>query len=126
MNAQRLTKGRVLGDVLADFVAEQIGSWRFVAWQSVVLATWICWNVMAPAAWRFDPPPFIGLNLLLSFEAAYCASVLLIAANRQAMIDRRLLHQAETHARQAEHHSRETHALVAEVRAALKRIEGQP
>ena len=38
---------------------------------------------------RWDPFPFILLNLMLSFQAAYTGPVLLMAANRQSEIDRR-------------------------------------
>lgn len=120
---RHITKGRLLGEVLAEFVAEQIGSWRFVLWQTFTLAAWIACNTLGPDGVRIDPPPFIGLNLLLSFQAAYCAPVLLIAANRQAATDRRLLHQAELHARQAEHHARDTHAMIAEMRRVLAELE---
>src|SRR4029079_6746525 len=38
------------------------------------------------AAW--DPFPFILLNLLLSFQAAYTAPILMMSQNRQSHIDR--------------------------------------
>ena len=55
---------------LADGVATTIGSWRFIAIQSVILLFWIALNV---TAWvqHWDPYPFILLNLALSFQAAY-------------------------------------------------------
>lgn len=37
---------------------------------------------------RWDPYPFILLNLALSFQAAYTAPILMMSQNRQAMIDR--------------------------------------
>jgi uncharacterized membrane protein len=37
----------------------------------------------------WDPYPFILLNLLLSFQAAYAAPIIMMAQNRQADIDRR-------------------------------------
>lgn len=57
---------------IADRVKALIGSWRFILIQSVLLLLWIALNVTAyVAAW--DPYPFILLNLLLSFQAAYTA-----------------------------------------------------
>jgi uncharacterized membrane protein len=73
---------------VADAVATTLGSWRFLLVQSVVFAGWISANVIGwVAAW--DPYPFILLNLLLSFQAAYTAPIIMMSQNRQASIDRR-------------------------------------
>jgi uncharacterized membrane protein len=75
------------GQRAADAAAATIGSWRFLITQTLVLAAWVTLNVVA---WthRWDPYPFILLNLTLSFQAAYSAPVLLMSSNRQAAIDR--------------------------------------
>ena len=75
------------GDRLADRVAETVGSWRFIMIQSGLLLVWIGLNV---TAWvrSWDPYPFILLNLVLSFQAAYTAPVIMMSQNRQADIDR--------------------------------------
>lgn len=83
---------RRLGELLADFVAHRIGTWRFVACQTLAIAGWIAWNLWGP--WRVDPAPFIGLNLLLSLQAAYTGPVLLISANRSSAEDRALMREA--------------------------------
>lgn len=72
---------------LADRCSAIIGSWRFIGVQSSLLFFWICLNLFAPK--KPDPYPFILLNLMLSFQAAYTGPVLLMAANRQAEIDRK-------------------------------------
>ena len=77
-----------MGQRVADQVAVTMGSWRFIIIQSVVLAIWIALNVAAYVA-RWDPYPFILLNLLLSFQAAYAAPVIMMSQNRQQDIDRR-------------------------------------
>jgi uncharacterized membrane protein len=59
------------GDRAADVVAATVGSWRFILIQSGLLALWIVWN--AAAGRPFDPFPFILLNLMLSFQAAFTA-----------------------------------------------------
>jgi uncharacterized membrane protein len=75
------------GDRVADWIAAVVGSWPFVIAQSVMLTAWIIFNVYAWArAW--DPYPFILLNLLLSFQAAYTAPVILMSQNRQSILDR--------------------------------------
>ena len=76
------------GAALADWVAEIVGSWRFIIIQSVLLGIWIILNMMAFTN-RWDPYPFILLNLVLSFQAAYAAPIIMMSQNRQSEIDRR-------------------------------------
>ena len=76
-----------LTDRVADNIASAIGSWRFLAWQSAFFAAWIVLNLVGwRAAW--DPYPFILLNLVLSFQAAYTAPIIMMSQNRQAAVDR--------------------------------------
>lgn len=76
------------GQRLADTVAATIGSWRFIALQSSAIALWITGNILTgQGAW--DPYPFILLNLLLSFQAAYTAPAIMMSQNRQSELDRR-------------------------------------
>ena len=76
-----------LGQRVSDAVAKTVGSWRFIIIQSVAIAIWITGNiVIGEGAW--DPYPFILLNLLLSFQAAYTAPAIMMSQNRQAEIDR--------------------------------------
>ncbi len=76
-----------MGDRAADWVTGIVGSWRFIMVQSVLLVVWIVINAGGVA--RIDPYPFILLNLLLSFQAAYTAPIIMMSQNRQADIDRR-------------------------------------
>jgi uncharacterized membrane protein len=76
------------GAMLADWVAETVGSWRFIVIQSVLLGVWILLNVIAIVQ-HWDPYPFILLNLVLSFQAAYAAPIIMMSQNRQSEIDRR-------------------------------------
>lgn len=82
--------GLTMGQRIADAVAAGVGSWSFVISQGVIFLVWISWNAFAKNG--FDPPPFIGLNLFLSFEAAFTASFVMMSQGRQAERDR---HQAE-------------------------------
>lgn len=76
------------GQRLADLVARTIGSWRFILLQSSAIVLWIGGNVLAGHnAW--DPYPFILLNLLLSFQAAYTAPAIMMSQNRQSELDRK-------------------------------------
>jgi uncharacterized membrane protein len=85
-------KDRTRGERVADGVAATVGSWPFIITQSVVLAAWIVANAVLIRDWLggkpFDPYPFILLNLVLSFQAAYTGPVVMMSQNRQAAKDR--------------------------------------
>jgi uncharacterized membrane protein len=74
-------------DQAADGFARVVGSWRFIGIQTVVLAVWVALNVMA-AVHHWDPYPFILLNLVLSFQAAYAAPIIMMSQNRASELDR--------------------------------------
>jgi uncharacterized membrane protein len=76
------------GALIADWVAKTVGSWRFIIIQSVILGIWIILNLIAIVG-HWDPYPFILLNLVLSFQAAYAAPIIMMSQNRQSEIDRR-------------------------------------
>jgi uncharacterized membrane protein len=76
------------GQQFADWIAATMGSWRFIIIQSVILFFWILLNVTA-FFYRWDPYPFILLNLALSFQAAYAAPIIMMSQNRQSDIDRK-------------------------------------
>ena len=76
-----------LGEQIADRVAAAVGSWRFILIQSAMILLWIGWNLQQ-GAHGWDPYPFILLNLVLSFQAAYTAPAIMMSQNRQAQIDR--------------------------------------
>jgi uncharacterized membrane protein len=78
---------RTFGERVSDAVAEVMGSWRFFLVQSSILVVWIFWNSFNGSE-TFDPYPFILLNLMLSFQAAYAAAIIMMSQNRQANIDR--------------------------------------
>jgi uncharacterized membrane protein len=76
-----------LGARVSDAVAATMGSWPFIIVQSVVLVIWMLLNLTAYVQ-KWDPYPFILLNLVLSFQAAYAAPFIMMSQNRQAAIDR--------------------------------------
>lgn len=78
---------RSLSQEVADLVARIMGSWGFILIQTTLLVLWMVLNITAYAR-RWDPYPFILLNLALSFEAAYAAPFILMSNNRQAALDR--------------------------------------
>ncbi|MFZ2028950.1 MAG: DUF1003 domain-containing protein [Vitreimonas sp.] len=80
-------KPGTIGARMADVVATAVGSWRFVIIQSTLLIGWLVFNVVSSS--RVDPYPFVLLNLLLSFQAAYTAPIIMMSQNRQGEIDRK-------------------------------------
>lgn len=85
-----------LGARVADRVTGFMGSWRFVIIQTVIVAIWLAGNVIL--LFRFDPFPFILLNLAFSTQAAYAAPLILLAGNRASARDRMTLEHAAAEA----------------------------
>jgi uncharacterized membrane protein len=71
----------------AEGIARFLGTGRFLAVQTIIVIVWIVLNVAAVDL-RWDPYPFILLNLAFSTQAAYAAPLILLAQNRQADRDR--------------------------------------
>ncbi len=84
-------KHRSLGAQFADLIARAIGSWPFLITQTIFVVSWITLNILGVIS-RWDPWPFILLNLLFSLQAAYAAPIIMMAQNRQVDRDR---HHAE-------------------------------
>jgi uncharacterized membrane protein len=73
---------------ISDKVARFGGSWKFIISFGVVLFLWILFNVLVIARFRFDPYPFILMNLVLSCIAALQAPIIMMSQNRQEEKDR--------------------------------------
>jgi uncharacterized membrane protein len=94
------TESETFGQRLAEHAAALIGSWRFLLVQACLLALWVLVNGLRITG--FDPPPFILLNLLLSFQAGFTGPILLIAANVGAIKDHRQYDRMESLERREE------------------------
>ena len=81
-----------IGARIADAATGFIGSWKFIAIQTVIVIIWVVGNVLL--IFHFDPYPFILLNLAFSTQAAYAAPLILLAGNRAAQRDRLTLEHA--------------------------------
>jgi len=79
-----LSKGQKISDKVARFG----GSWKFIILFGIILTGWIIFNVIAMGYYRFDPYPFILMNLILSCIAALQAPVIMMSQNRQEEKDR--------------------------------------
>lgn len=74
---------------LADKIARFGGSWSFILIFAIALVVWVLWNTLALThPLHFDRPPFILLNLCLSFIAAFQAPIIMMSQNRQAARDK--------------------------------------
>lgn len=86
---QVIAETLTFGDRVSDAVARFGGSWLFINFFLLVILIWMALN-----AWQlfgfstFDPPPFIGLNLILSMLAALQAPIIMMSQNRQDAKDR--------------------------------------
>ncbi len=76
-----------IGDRLSDSVANGMGSWKFIIWQTVIVLIWMVLNIVAFVQ-HWDPYPFILLNLIFSTQAAYAAPIIMMSQNRQSQRDR--------------------------------------
>jgi uncharacterized membrane protein len=79
-----LTEGQKLSDKVAQFG----GSWRFIILFGIILTGWIIFNVVAVGYYKFDPYPFILMNLILFCVAALQAPIIMMSQNRQEEKDR--------------------------------------
>jgi uncharacterized membrane protein len=79
-----LTQGQKISDKVARFG----GSWKFIILFGVILTLWIIFNAVAVGYFKFDPYPFILMNLILSCIAALQAPVIMMSQNRQEEKDR--------------------------------------
>ena len=95
----------------SEAIARTLGTARFLVIQTAVVVVWIAINITA-AALRFDPYPFILLNLAFSTQAAYAAPLILLAQNRQDTRDRA---QQDEDRRTAAQTQAETEYLAREV-----------
>ena len=68
---------------IAEKIARFFGTPRYIVGQTILVVAWIALNAAA-AGLRWDPYPFILLNLAFSTQAAYAAPLILLAQTRQA------------------------------------------
>ena len=71
----------------AEKVARFFGTPQYIFGQTIIVILWILANAVAVSL-RWDPYPFILLNLAFSTQAAYAAPLILLAQTRQADRDK--------------------------------------
>ena len=78
-------------DRFADAVARFCGSAAFLWTHVVWFSAWIAWNTL-PAGYRFDSFPFTFLTLLVSLEAIFLSTFILISQNAETRLAERRNH----------------------------------
>ncbi|HEY8374780.1 MAG TPA: DUF1003 domain-containing protein [Pseudonocardiaceae bacterium] len=104
----------------SERIARFLGTGKFLFWQTVVVLIWMAINLTA-VSFRWDPYPFILLNLAFSTQAAYAAPLILLAQNRQDDRDRISLEEDRARAAQTK---ADTEYLAREL-AALRLAVGE-
>jgi CRP/FNR family transcriptional regulator, cyclic AMP receptor protein len=80
---------RSINQRLADFFSMIAGDMRFVYASGIFFAVWIGWNTnLIPGLAAFDPFPFGLLTTIVSLEAIFLSTFVLVSANRQAERDK--------------------------------------
>lgn len=88
---RRLPRMQLSGDAFGNFAegfARFMGTARFLAYMTAFVVLWIVINLVGLWGLRWDPYPFILLNLFFSTQASYAAPLILLAQNRQEARDR--------------------------------------
>lgn len=89
-----------------DSFVGYFGSLRFIGTMTVFIVAWVGLNATA-WAFRWDPYPWILLNLIFSTQASYAAPLILLSQNRASERDRL----------KAEHDYSVNETALAEIRA---------
>jgi uncharacterized membrane protein len=115
----------------AERAARLFGTPQYIVGQTIAVVLWIAVNALA-VSFRWDPYPFILLNLAFSTQAAYAAPLILLAQNRQAQrdqqttdSDRKMNLQAQANAEFLARELAAARISLGRMEAALARIESE-
>jgi uncharacterized membrane protein len=82
---------RTRSELLAERIAQFCGSMRFVWVHVLFFSSWIAFNLM-PGLRHIDPFPFTFLTLVVSLEAIFLSTFILISQNHDTQISERRNH----------------------------------
>jgi len=85
--AKKNKKINNLGIRAAELISGSVGSWMFVSIYTISMILWIIFHEIGLL--HIDTEDFMKWNLFLSYFAGIQASILLMAAERQAQRDRK-------------------------------------
>jgi uncharacterized membrane protein len=85
---------RSRADRVADLISGFVGSMVFVYIHVLWFAVWIIVNSasVVPAQWHFDPYPYTFLTFVVSLEAIFLSTFILISQNHEERLARRRNH----------------------------------
>jgi uncharacterized membrane protein len=81
--------GSSVTDKIADQISRFCGSMRFVYFHVAWFVLWVSVNTLCPTRYHFDGYPFSFLTLIVSLEAIFLSSFIMIAQNRQGVLSER-------------------------------------
>ena len=105
----------------AEAAARFFGTPKYILGQTLAVVVWITLNVVAVGL-RWDPYPFILLNLAFSTQAAYAAPLILLAQTRQAERDKIALDKLEAHREEVAEKMQEREAAIKRETDELKQL----
>jgi uncharacterized membrane protein len=106
---------------VAERTARFFGTPQYIVGQTLVVIVWIAVNAVAVGL-RWDPYPFILLNLAFSTQAAYAAPLILLAQTRQAERDKTSAERDEAHRELAVKHAEQRVAAIKRETDALREL----
>jgi uncharacterized membrane protein len=85
---------RTPADRTADVVSQFAGSMKFVLLHVAWFGLWIAFNSlpMVPSVWRIDPFPFTFPTFMVSLEAIFLSTFILISQNHEERLAQRRAH----------------------------------
>jgi uncharacterized membrane protein len=95
----------------AETAARFFGTPQYILGQTLIVIAWIAVNAVAVSL-RWDPYPFILLNLAFSTQAAYAAPLILLAQTRQAERDKMAIDQLEAHREEVNRHLEQRESAI--------------
>ena len=108
----------------AESAARFFGTPKYIIGQTIIVIIWICVNtgfvVGDLIGHRFDPYPYILLNLAFSTQAAYAAPLILLAQTRQADRDKVALDKHDAHREEVTRHAEAREAAIKEATDELR------
>ena len=82
---------RGVTDLLADAITRLVGSMIFVYLHVAWFSLWVLFNtgLLTPRGWHFDPYPFTFLTFVVSLEAIFLSTFILISQNHEERLAQR-------------------------------------
>jgi uncharacterized membrane protein len=105
----------------AEAAARFFGTPNYIIGQTLVVIAWIIVNAAAVSL-RWDPYPFILLNLAFSTQAAYAAPLILLAQTRQVERDKTAVDMLEAHREEVLRHMQKREAALKKETDELKAL----